>query len=96
MVELGFDTAFTARMPEFKALAHNIALQVAALGPHSVEDLLRQKFAKNDAVTVRQMIAGASSVLGENIQVVRFIRWATEDTAEPDSPTHAPRAQRAV
>src|SRR5512137_1517490 len=33
LVELNCETDFVARMPEFKALAHDIAMQVAATNP---------------------------------------------------------------
>ena len=33
LVELGCETDFVARTPEFKELAHNIAMQVAAMAP---------------------------------------------------------------
>jgi elongation factor Ts len=37
LVELGCETDFVARTPEFKELAHNLAMQVAAMAPLYVD-----------------------------------------------------------
>src|SRR6185436_5525988 len=36
MVEVNCETDFVARMPEFRELAHNVALQIASTGPEYV------------------------------------------------------------
>ena len=38
--------------------------------------LLEQQFVKNDEVTVGELVAGVSGVLGEKIRVRRFVRYA--------------------
>ena len=37
LVELGCETDFVARTPEFRELAHNVAMQIAAMSPAYVE-----------------------------------------------------------
>jgi len=39
--------------------------------------LLRQKYIRNEAITVAQLIDQAASKVGENITVRRFVRWET-------------------
>jgi elongation factor Ts len=41
--------------------------------------LLEQQFVKNDEVTVGELVAGVSGVLGEKIRVRRFVRYALGD-----------------
>ena len=91
MVELGCETDFVARTEEFLKLGHDIAMQVAAMGPvyvsaHDIEDgddrppaqiaLLRQPFIKNSSSSVGDMVKELAGKVGENIRVVRFSRLA--------------------
>ena len=91
MVELGCETDFVARTDEFKNLAHDIAMQVAAMGPvyldeSDIEDgdtrpvaqvsLLQQPFIKDNSSSVGEMIQEAAAKLGENVRVLRFSRLA--------------------
>ena len=43
---------------------------------HEEHTLLDQQFVKDDAITVGELIAGSSGVLGERIHVRRFVRYA--------------------
>ncbi len=94
LVELGCETDFVARTPEFKDLAHNIAMQVAAMGPAYVsqdemEDgdsrppaqvsLLQQPFIKDNSRLVTEVIQELAAKVGENVKVIRFSRLALEE-----------------
>ena len=72
MVELLCETDFVARNIEFKNLAHEIAMHIAAMKPGSLEDLFSQPFVKDQDLTVRDLINQAIAKLGENIQIGRF------------------------
>ncbi|OGY84772.1 MAG: elongation factor Ts [Candidatus Kerfeldbacteria bacterium RIFCSPHIGHO2_12_FULL_48_17] len=119
MVQVKCETDFVARNEEFKALAHDIALQVTAMNPQYVSPkdipqevidkekeiyraqlkaqkkpekaiekivegklqkyfsevcLLKQKFFKNDTVTIEDLITEKIAKLGENIQLAGFTR----------------------
>ena len=91
MVELGCETDFVARTEEFQKLAHDIAMQVAAMGPvyidkDEIEDgdtrppaqisLMQQPFIKNASSSVGEMVTELAGKVGENIRVVRFTRLA--------------------
>lgn len=91
MVELGCETDFVARTAEFKELAHDIAMQVAAMGPVYVDEsdieegddrpasqvsLLRQPFIKDNSSSVGEVIQEIAAKLGENVRVLRFTRLA--------------------
>jgi elongation factor Ts len=90
MVELNCETDFVARTSEFKELAHNLAMQVAAMSPQyvSAEEvpadsdtdpnaaaLLLQPFIKDQTLTIRDVINQAIAKTGENIKVSRFARF---------------------
>ena len=91
MVELGCETDFVARTDEFLKLAHDIAMQVAAMGPVYVDrdeieegddrtpaqvSLMQQPFIKNSSSSVGDMVKELAGRVGENIRVVRFTRLA--------------------
>lgn len=76
MVEVNCESDFVARNPEFKDLAHDIALQISAMAPKSVEELLEQNFIKDDSQKISQLVISKIAKLGENIQIKRFIRYS--------------------
>ena len=90
MVEVNCETDFVARTNEFKELAHNLAMQVAAIAPAyvSAEEvppdlkvdpkeacLLLQPFIRDPGRSVQDIIDEAISKVGENIVVRRFARF---------------------
>lgn len=72
MVELYCETDFVARNMEFRKLAKELAMQIAAMKPGSVDDLLGQPFMRDQDITVKELINQNIAKLGENIQVGRF------------------------
>lgn len=85
LVELGCETDFVAKNPEFVTLAHDIAMHICAMAPTSISNednageetaLLSQAFIKNGEMTVEQVIAAAIQKFGENTKVTRFARYS--------------------
>jgi elongation factor Ts len=84
LVELNCETDFVARTEDFRALAHDIAMQIAAMDPDSFADeasdggarLLEQAFIKDPSKTVQDLVTETIARTGENIQVRRFVRFA--------------------
>lgn len=76
LVELLCETDFVARTDEFKKLAKEIGMQVAAMNPEKVEDLLKQEYIRDSSQTVGVFIKATISKTGENIVVKRFKRFA--------------------
>ncbi|TSC74917.1 MAG: elongation factor T [Parcubacteria group bacterium Gr01-1014_30] len=74
LLELRCETDFVARTDEFKTLAHELCLQVAALNPKKSE-LMGQPWIKDAAKTIKDLITEYAEKLGENIVVKRFIRY---------------------
>ena len=91
IVEANCETDFVARTDDFKALAHDIAMQVAAMDPKYVDAadipvgadenpeqvcLLQQAFIKDPSKTVQDLVNEVVAKIGENIKVRRFSRFA--------------------
>ena len=72
ILELLCETDFVARNDEFKFLAHELAMHIAAMKPANLEDLLAQPYIKDPAQTIKEFINQYIAKLGENIQVGRF------------------------
>ena len=91
MVELNCETDFVARDDGFRALAREIAMQIAATAPEYVapEDappelsdderkskvLLLQGYIKNERQSVKDLISERTARYGENVRVGRFARF---------------------
>ena len=90
MIEVNCETDFVTRTDEFKELAHNLVMQVAAMPPQFISDdevpegtdvepqadcLLLQPFIKDPSKTIQDIIVETIARLGENIKVARFARF---------------------
>jgi len=75
LVELLCETDFVARTPDFQNLAHEIAMQIAAMKPKNTEELLKQEYIRDGTRTIKEVIAQNIAKLGENIRVSRFERF---------------------
>jgi len=74
VLELNCETDFVARNEDFKALAHDIAMHIAAIAPKDKEELLQQPFIKDEKQKIEDLINGAIAKLGENIRIGEFSR----------------------
>ncbi|OGE82696.1 MAG: translation elongation factor Ts [Candidatus Doudnabacteria bacterium RIFCSPHIGHO2_01_FULL_49_9] len=75
LLELNCETDFVARTEQFKELAHNIVMHVAAMKPADTNELLAQPYIKDPNSTVESVVKTAIAKLGENIKVGKFIRY---------------------
>ncbi len=69
------ETDFVARTEDFKKLAHEVAMQVAAMDPKDVDTLLKQEYIRDGSVTINDLIKQTIAKLGENIVVREFKRF---------------------
>ena len=74
MIALSCETDFVARTEEFKNLAYELAMQVAAMAPTSNEELLEQEYIRDPQIKVKELIAQAVGKIGENIKIREFTR----------------------
>jgi len=75
MVEILCETDFVARTDEFKKLAHEVAMQVAAMAPVDLDSLLKQEYIKDSSMTIEGLVKQAIQKTGENIVIKRFDRY---------------------
>lgn len=76
MLELLSETDFVAKNPEFKAIAKDIAMHVAAMSPADTSELLSQPFIKDPSRTISDMINGTVQKFGERTEIGHFVRFA--------------------
>jgi len=76
LVELRCETDFVAKTDEFKSLAHEIALQIAAMDPKNVKALLASEYIRDPKITIELLIKQTIGKLGENMTVNKFLRLA--------------------
>ena len=91
LLELNCETDFVARTEDFKELAHNLAMQIAAMAPEylsseeissdEVRDpsevcLLSQTYVKEPDRTIQDLVDEVRAKTGENVRVRRFTRFA--------------------
>lgn len=74
MVEITCETDFVARTDDFKNLAHEVAMQVAAMAPKDVPSLLKQEYIRDASFTIEDLVKQAIAKLGENIVVKKISR----------------------
>lgn len=74
LVELRCETDFVARTDEFKNLAHELTLQIAAMNPKDVKALLVSPYIRDAGQTMEQLVKITIAKVGENITVARFTR----------------------
>ena len=90
LVEVNCETDFVARTDEFKALVHEIAMQIAAANPSVVRAadipegsealpeeaaLYAQPYIRDPGRTIEDLIRETIARTGENISVRRFVRY---------------------
>ena len=74
LVEVRCETDFVARTDEFKSLAHEVALQVAAMNPKDAKALLASPYIRDPKLTIEALVKQTIAKLGENITLGKFTR----------------------
>ena len=73
LVKIACETDFVARTEDFKNLAHEVAMQAAAMKPKDVDTLLKQEYIRDGSQTIEQLIKSVIAKLGENIVVKEIV-----------------------
>lgn len=74
LLDLRAETDFVVRSEPFKALAHDLVMQLAAVPAENPEALLAQPYIKDESRTVKDIIGDVIAKVGENITVGGFYR----------------------
>ena len=76
LVELASETDFVSRGEDFRQLAQEIAMQVAAMDPATVEELLEQPYIRDGSKTIKDLVTAVAATTKENVHVRRIQRFA--------------------
>ena len=74
LVKLSCETDFVARNKDFKKLAHELAMQVAAMKPKDVKELLGQDYIRDPKLKIEDLLKQAVGKIKENIKIESFKR----------------------
>lgn len=69
------ETDFVARTKEFRQLVHELTLQVAAMNPKNVKELLKQPYIRDEKRTIEDLIKETIGKTGENIVIKEIKRF---------------------
>ena len=75
MVEVNCETDFVAKTDEFRNLAHEVTMQIAAMDPTDVEELIKREYSRDASQNLDDLVKETIAKVGENIVVKRFIRF---------------------
>ncbi len=75
LVELQTETDFVANNEDFRALASEIAMQVATMNPENIDELLQQEYIRDASKKIGDLIKDAVLKFGENTKIARIMRW---------------------
>ncbi|APG04383.1 hypothetical protein BJI69_11065 [Luteibacter rhizovicinus DSM 16549] len=79
-----------ARDDAFLAVAHGVAMHIAASDPASLDALLDERYVVDPDITVAELIHESGILLQTSFALTRFVRWA----AESDKPAELPDPPR--
>lgn len=82
VVEVNSETDFVGKNEEFRSFVSDIAEQIAKENPANMEELLSQKFLKDNSKTVQEVLTEKIATIGENITIRRFARFASNGLVE--------------
>ncbi len=75
LLEVQAETDFVTRSEPFREAAKNLAMQIAATAPESVETFLKEPYMRDDSMTIENYVKSVIAKVGENMKVVRFTRY---------------------
>jgi len=75
LLDIRCETDFVAKNPDFKNLAHEICLQIAAMDPSDEVSLMTQPWIRDASKTIKDLIEDAIGKIGEKIEVKKFVRY---------------------
>lgn len=75
LLEILCETDFVARTEDFKRLAHEVAMQIAAMNPKDTAALLKQDYIRDGSVNIETLVKQTIGKLGENIVIKQFTRF---------------------
>ncbi len=75
LIELACETDFVSGNKEFQTLGQELAMQVASVRAETNEEFFNQEYIRDPSKKISDLIKEAVLKFGENIKVVKFVRW---------------------
>jgi len=75
LLDIRCETDFVGRGEDFQNLANEVVIQITAMNPENVEELLKQPYVKDESITIGDLIKRVIAKTGENMKVERFCRY---------------------
>lgn len=76
LIELACETDFVSGNKEFQSLGQELAMQVASVRAETNEEFLNQEYIRDPSKKINDLIKEAVLKFGENIKIIKFIRWS--------------------
>lgn len=76
LIQLACETDFVSGNKDFQLLGTELAMQVASVMAETNEELLNQEYIRDSSKKVSDLIKEAVLKFGENIKVIKFVRWS--------------------
>jgi len=74
LVDARAETDFVVHSEPFKEMVREVAMQVAAMAPENLEELLTQPYIKDDKKTIQDLVNSVIAKVGENVKIRTFSR----------------------
>ena len=75
LIQMACETDFVSGNKEFQLLGQELAMQVASVTAETNEELLDQEYIRDPSKKVGDLVKESILKFGENIKVVKFVRW---------------------
>ncbi len=83
IVEVNSETDFVAKNDKFISFVSNVTEQLFVTNATNVEELLEEKFIKDETKTVKEELVSQISVIGENLSIRRFEKINSDGVVVP-------------
>lgn len=75
LVEVLCESDFVSRNSDFRKFAHEVAMQVCAMKPRNVKELMKQEYIREPGKTIEDLKNELVAKMGENVRIGRFVRY---------------------
>lgn len=89
LVEINSETDFVAKNDKFQDFVKQVADHVLQKNPADMDALLAQNFAGDESKTVQALLTEAIAIIGENMQIRRFVNYSVTGNGMVASYIHA-------
>ncbi len=89
LVEINSETDFVAKNDKFQSFVSDIGRHILLLSPPDCATMLSQPYCNDSSKTVQEYLSESISVIGENIQIRRFVRFNVAGNGMVGSYIHA-------